>query len=110
MAVDEKDRFGNKLRDAERAREDQYFAERDRKLVEDLHRLKSEETVTTPTDVHCPKCDTALEQHSHHGVTIEECPSCHGMWLDHGELQTMAHKEKDGWIARWLRNEFRKSE
>ena len=45
-----------------------------------------------------------------HGVTVEECPSCHGMWLDHGQLQAVARKENEGWIARWLRNEFRKPE
>lgn len=32
------------------------------------------------------------------------------MWLAYGELQAMAGKENDGWIARWLRNEFRKPE
>src|SRR5579862_8452394 len=106
MVVDEKDRFGNKLRDVERAREDQYFAEQDRKLVEAL-RAKEERTAGI---VHCPKDGTRLEQHSHHGVTVEECPGCHVMWLDYGELQELAGNETDSWIARWLRNEFRKSE
>ena len=34
MAADEKDRLGDKLRDVERAREDLYFAERDRQLLQ----------------------------------------------------------------------------
>lgn len=110
MAADEKDRLGNKLRDAERAREDQYFAERDRKLVEDLHHAKDAAAGTTAGHMRCPKDGTSLEQHSHHGVTVEECASCHGMWLDYGELQAMAGKENEGWIARWLRNEFRRAE
>jgi hypothetical protein len=108
MVVDEKDRLGDKLRDVERAREDQYFAERDRKLVEELHRAKDQGAATDA--VRCPKDGTRLEQHSHHGVTVEECPSCRGMWLDYGELQAMAGTETDGWVARWLRNEFRKTE
>ena len=107
MVADEKDRLGDKLRDAERAREDQYFKERDRKLVEELR--AKEEAAKQSGLMRCPKDGTRLEQHSHHGVTVEECPSCHGMWLDYGELQAMAGKENNGWIARWLRNEFRKS-
>jgi hypothetical protein len=113
MVVDEKDRLGNKLRDAERAREDQYFAERDRKLVEELRRAQGEEvekTLKEAAHMRCPKCGTRLQQHTHHGVTVEECPSCHGMWLDHGELKAMARDENEGWIARWMRHEFRKAE
>jgi hypothetical protein len=111
MVADEKDRLGNKLRDAERGREDQYFAERDRKLVEELRAKEAAAKAAPPAGLMCcPKDGTRLEEHSHHGVTVEECPSCHGMWLDYGELQAMAGKENDGWIARWLRNEFRKPE
>ena len=43
MAVEEKDRLGDKLRDAERAREDQYFAERDRQLIDRLRQSKGGE-------------------------------------------------------------------
>ena len=110
MAVDEKDRLGDKLRDVERAREDQYFAERDRKLVEELHHAKEAEAGKATGLMRCPKDRTQLQQHSHHDVTVEECPSCHGMWLDYGELQAMAGKENDGWIARWLRREFRETD
>ena len=34
--ADEKDRYGDKLRDVERGREDSYFAERDRELLEKI--------------------------------------------------------------------------
>jgi hypothetical protein len=40
---DSKDRLGDKLRDAEKAREDQYFAKRDKELLEKLKaRLEKE--------------------------------------------------------------------
>ncbi len=32
------------------------------------------------------------------------------MWLEEGELQEIARREDDGWIARWLRQEFRATE
>ena len=58
MVVDEKDRLGDKLRDVERAREDLYFAERDRKLLEQLRQAKAGETEATLKELtrsRCPK-------------------------------------------------------
>jgi len=113
MATNEKDRLGDKLRDVERAREDQYFAEQDRKLVEQLRKAKTGETedaLKQAAHMRCPKCGARLRQHTHLEVTVEECPTCHGMWLDEGELKVLARNEDEGWIARWLRGEFRKSE
>jgi len=51
MPDDQKDRFGDKLRDVEKAKEDQFFAERDRRLVEKLKARPIEpapETVPPP--------------------------------------------------------------
>lgn len=113
MAMEEKDRLGNKLRDVERAREDQYFAERDRELVARLRQAKGGESVAAEkqtAQMRCPKCDAQLESHTLHDVSVDECPSCHGMWLDAGELEALARWENAGWIARWLRSEFRRKE
>jgi hypothetical protein len=113
MAGSEKDRLGDKLRDAERGREDQYFAEQDRKLVEQLRRAKEEEaeaSLKAVAHMRCPKCGARLVQGRMHGVSVEECPACHGVWLDQGELQELGRRETEGWIARWLRREFNEPE
>ena len=120
MAVGEKDRLGDKLRDAERAREEQYFADRDRQLIDRLRQSKGGEPETTSGEpeatlkeaahMRCPKCGTRLNSHTLHDVSVEECPSCHGVWLDAGELQALASWENAGWVARWLRSEFRQKE
>jgi len=34
----------------------------------------------------CPQCGTAFEQRVEHGVTIDYCDDCGGVWLDPGEL------------------------
>lgn len=117
MVVDEKDRLGDKLRDAERAREDQYFAERDRQLIDRLRQSNAGETETPSGKVEttseeaahmrCPKCGSRLKSHTLHDVSVEECPSCHGVWLDAGELAALGRSENAGWIARWLGSEFR---
>ncbi len=107
MTHDNKDRFGDKLRDAERGREDQFFAERDRKLVKEMRRR--EEEGKQGTDMLCPKCGEPLRQRTLRKVSVNECPSCYGMWLDQGDLKEIARQEtegQDGWIARWLRTEL----
>ncbi len=119
MAMEEKDRLGSKLRDAEKAREDQYFAERDRQLIDRLRESKAgKKTAATEggkaavspeaAPMNCPRCGTPLNAHTLHDVSVDECPSCHGMWLDAGELEALARWENAGWIARWLRSEFRR--
>ena len=110
MAMDEKDRLGNKLRDAERAREDQFFAERDRQLIERLRQSKEGDAgaaLKEAVHMRCPKCGTPLNSHTLHDVSVDECPSCHGVWLEAGQLEALARWENAGWIARWLRSEFR---
>lgn len=104
--MDEKDKLGTKLRDKEKAEEDRYFAQRDRELLEKLKQEKAatEETaLSQQARMRCPKCGTKLAAIEHHSVTVEECPSCHGMWLDRGELETLAQREKEGWLARFIR-------
>jgi hypothetical protein len=103
--VDEKDRLGDKLRQKEKAEEDRFFAERDKALIEKLRREKSTidvEQVRELTRMRCPKDGTRLDTVDHLGVTLEECPSCHGMWLDKGELETLASRERDSWLGRFF--------
>jgi hypothetical protein len=104
--ADQKDRLGDKLREAERAREDEYFARRDRELGEKLRDATDEEVEATMKKValmRCPKCGSGLESSRAHGVDVEHCGKCGGIWLDKGELEEIAGKESDGWISRWLR-------
>ncbi len=104
--MDEKNRLGEKLREKEKAEEDRYFAERDREL---LAKLKQQQTGTEEAALRqqalmrCPKCGEKLVSLQHHEVTVEECPSCQGMWLDRGELEILAQRENESWLARFIR-------
>lgn len=103
---DEKDRLGDKLRDAERGREDQYFAQRDRELLEKLKHSKTAETESALREVarlRCPKCGERLRERLQHGITLDECPACGGLWLDKGEFETLARRENEGWLGGLLR-------
>ncbi len=103
--MDEKDRLGTKLREKERAEEDRYFAERDHELITKLRQVREaeqEKTVRELARFRCPKCGERLNQHLFHGVTVEECPACQGIWLDAGELEAVSQQREAGWIEKFL--------
>jgi hypothetical protein len=37
----------------------------------------------------CPKCGVEMQEKRLDQVLADICPECHGMWLDHGELQDL---------------------
>lgn len=104
--MDEKDRLGDKLREKERADEDRYFAERDRALLEKI-RSRSEQTRDTALREiargRCPKCGQRLSERKVESVSVEQCASCRGVWLDEGELKELSRRETEGWLGRSLR-------
>lgn len=42
----------------------------------------------------CPKCGSDLHTVELHGVSIDTCATCHGTWLDAGELDQLLHPER----------------
>ena len=41
----------------------------------------------------CPSCKTALRIVHEEGIEIDVCDSCHGVWLDPGELEAIGNTE-----------------
>ena len=72
---DEKDRLGDKLHDVEKAREDQWAREEDRRLLDKLRQRQT-------ADLHCIQCNSKLVPRAAAGVVIMTCPNNHGGWLD----------------------------
>ena len=93
---DEKDRFGEKLRDKQRGDEDRYFAQRDREQLEKLR--------TQKPAARCPRDGSALVEREHIGIKVDDCPTCGGIWLDKGELEHVIERNDEGWAQRWLRS------
>jgi ribosomal protein L37AE/L43A len=111
--MDEKDRLGAKLREKGQGDEDRYFSQRDQELLEKLKQQQAasqEAAVRQQALMHCPKCGASLATVRHHDVTVEECPSCQGMWLDRGELEVLAQRENEGWLARFIRRNVLRQE
>jgi uncharacterized protein with PIN domain len=104
--MDEKDRFGDKLRDKERADEDRYFMEKDRAAIEKLRAQKASEQEAALREIakgRCPKCGERLAAVKIDSVTIDKCPACKGVWLDDGELEALSKPEKEGWLGSFFR-------
>ena len=109
--MDEKDRLGDKLRDAEKGREDQYFAQRDRELLAKLKSEKAHEVeavIKHAAHMRCPKCGDGLRAVTRHEVVLDECPACHGMWVTPAELERVAARETEPGVSRWLRGLIRR--
>ncbi|HEX5604996.1 MAG TPA: zf-TFIIB domain-containing protein [Candidatus Binatia bacterium] len=96
----QKDRFGETMRLAERAKEDIFFAEKDRELLEKLRaQLRKVDRVEA---LRCPKCPGNLESYTFHGISLDRCHECGGVWLDKGELQAIVRKISRGPVGEWL--------
>ncbi|HEV8387999.1 MAG TPA: zf-TFIIB domain-containing protein [Nitrososphaera sp.] len=37
----------------------------------------------------CPNCSGSMQEVQKHGVHIDYCPTCKGIWLDRGEIDKL---------------------
>ena len=95
---DTKDRLGQRLQEREKAEEDRFFAEKERQA---LDRLRQKPDAAAATGVgHCPRCGTPLDAIKLYGVDVLQCPADCGHWLDKGEIEIIAKREKNSWLGR----------
>ena len=69
--------------------EDEYFAQQNAELLRKQREEADEAALEAERKSHymkCPKDGFDLASSEFHGVQIETCPHCGGMWLDAGEL------------------------
>jgi Transcription factor zinc-finger len=85
---DQKDRFGDRIRDLEKVREDQWAREQDRALMEKM-RARQQRLV-----LHCPQCEAELVSQSAGNLSIMACPDGHGAWLEGAALQHLTESKR----------------
>jgi hypothetical protein len=89
--------------------EDEYFVKQEAELLR-KQRIQAEaaliEAERKSHYMKCPKDGYDLASSLYHGVQIETCPHCGGMWLDAGELDAVAHEDRPGLLTRVLSDAF----
>jgi hypothetical protein len=76
----DKDRFGDKIHDVEKAREDQWARQHDEELLQKMRQHQAGE-------VHCPQCNGKLTPRTIGKIAVHACPNHHGAWLDADALR-----------------------
>ena len=88
--------------------EEEFFAKQDAELMKE-HRATldaaREKAERHSHHMRCPKCGGGLKTRVHHHVKIDECPDCHGIWLDAGELSQL-ERVQDGKVESYVKSLF----
>jgi len=93
--------------------EDEFFAKEDAELLKEQRRrarAAAEEAARHTHLMKCPKDGHDLVQERFHGVTVERCLHCHGIFLDADEVAAVvAHEDVTllGRVVRDLANALR---
>jgi Zn-finger nucleic acid-binding protein len=85
--------------------EDEYFAQQNAELLRQQREKMEAAALEAERKSHymkCPKDGHDLVSSEYHGVQIETCPHCGGMWLDAGELEIVAHEDRPALMTRVL--------
>jgi len=99
--ADEKDKFGETMKLVERAKEDMFFAERDRELIGKL-KAQLQKVPKAAANLRCPKCPGHLESCTFHSYALDRCDQCGGIWMDQGELEGVVRKVGRGLLGEWI--------
>jgi uncharacterized protein len=86
--------------------EDEYFAKRDAELLRQQRAAAQKAAAEAERKLHhmkCPKCGYNLITGDWHGVQIDQCTNCHGLWFDAGEAETLLKHAEPGMMARVFR-------
>ena len=86
-----------------RGLEEDYFRRKDRESLQRLreHLREGAQEAGAPVTMDCPRCSGKLHEDTFEDVTIDRCDTCHGIWLDTGELENILGHEKPA--NQWLK-------
>ncbi|HYL20406.1 MAG TPA: zf-TFIIB domain-containing protein [Gemmatimonadales bacterium] len=86
--------------------EDEYFAKRDAELLRQQRANAQRTAAEAERRSHymkCPKCGYDLITGEWHGIQIDQCTHCHGLWFDAGEAESLMAYPEPNVIARVFR-------
>jgi hypothetical protein len=101
----EKDPFSDKLKDKERGEEEQYFANRERALLDKLRGKNASGREAPPRENprgRCPNCGGPLSTTPLDAAATETCSICLGAESDRKEVVAVSRRRGERWLARFL--------
>ncbi len=84
------------MSDKPSSNEEEYFARQDAERLKKSRAQSRKVAVDAERHSHhmkCPKCGADLSTEDYHGVEVDRCPECHGVWFDAGEVESLVKKE-----------------
>jgi len=90
--------------------EEEYFFQKNREAIRAFRQQLDSERQNvagsenrTPHWMMCPKCGTKLVEHTTFGVKSDQCPACHGVFLDRGEIEMLTRSRSTNGVVETLR-------
>jgi protein-arginine kinase activator protein McsA len=94
--------------------EDEYFAKQELERRREVAKQQASKMEADEKDrlrkehwMKCPKCGMDLAELSVHGVKVDQCASCGGVFLDAGELDAMLASDRDSGLLGRVFSAFR---
>lgn len=72
--------------------EEEYFARREAELRKERQEAADRQALETELKSHymkCPKCGHDLATEQYHGIEVDRCTNCNGVWFDAGETEQL---------------------
>jgi len=90
--------------------EEEYFVKREAEILKARREAAARAQADAQRRSHlmkCPKCGADLHTEAYHGVQVDRCKECLGIWLDAGEAETLIKADKHGGLAEVLKSVVR---
>ncbi|MEX0692594.1 MAG: zf-TFIIB domain-containing protein [Gemmatimonadales bacterium] len=90
--------------------EEEYFARQEAERLQKLRQSAEKERVSAAREAHymkCPKCGADLAHEDLHGIEVDRCLDCQGVWLDHGETERLLATRDAGGVGKIFQSLFR---
>ena len=81
-----------------KALENEFFHKKEQEALDEMKQTK----IKSACLGHCPKCGEIIEPLTFHGVPMDRCPGCGGVWLGPNDFKILATKDHRNWFERWF--------
>jgi len=92
----------NLWEERKKAIENEYFYNEERRKIEQLKMQEREKFIRIYAKNRCPKCGNKIEPMIFHGVSMDKCSGCGGVWLGPKDFSLLAQKDHRTWFDKWF--------